>query len=276
MLYRKLKNADTEGKKVFSDLEIGNLVSSLEKIKIDYTLRIDKPYKGENSLRANLITFQDDSKIFLKPGMAVQYKNNKNKNISRKHAKDIKVNDYLVFIDGDIREDLYSYFLESINSSAESAYHYEVVKKWSYIYEDTFISSKIDINQLSERMKKLGWNKSTKAVLNNWKNGYSFGPRDKEDIECLGEALNIEEFKQNAEFYHFSMRYIRTERRLAARILNQLIFYSNRKFVSEDFEVLDKYNITLEDLQKVISIKKVKSISEQLFSIKPTEVGIIF
>ncbi|WHP43856.1 DISARM system-associated protein DrmE [Lysinibacillus boronitolerans] len=237
---------------------------------------MDRPYKGENAVRANLITFQDGSKIFLKPGMAVQYKDNKKKNISRKHAKDLKINDNVVFIDGDIREDLYRYFLESINSSAESAYHYGVVNKWKYLYEDTYIYSKIDINSLNDRMKKLGWNKSTKAVLNNWKNGYSFGPRDKEDIECLGKALNIKEFTENAEFYHLSMRYIRTERRLAARILNQLIFHSNKKFVDEDFEVLDKYNISLEDLQKVVSTKSVNSISEQLFLIKSTEAGVIF
>ncbi|WP_369355039.1 DISARM system-associated protein DrmE [Lysinibacillus capsici] len=276
LIYRKLKNADTQGKKIFSELEIGNLISSLEKIKVDYSLRIDRPYKGENAVRANLITFQDGSKIFLKPGMAVQYKDNKKKNISRKHAKDLKINDNVVFIDGDIREDLYRYFLESINSSAESAYHYGVVNKWKYLYEDTYIYSKIDINSLNDRMKKLGWNKSTKAVLNNWKNGYSFGPRDKEDIECLGKALNIKEFTENAEFYHLSMRYIRTERRLAARILNQLIFHSNKKFVDEDFEVLDKYNISLEDLQKVVSTKSVNSISEQLFLIKSTEAGVIF
>ncbi|WP_342503469.1 DISARM system-associated protein DrmE [Lysinibacillus sp. FSL L8-0126] len=276
LLYRKLKNADTGGKKLFSELEIENLISSLDKIKVDYSVRVDKPYKGENSVRANLITFQDGSKIFLKPGMVVQYINNNDKNIVKKYARDLKRNDVVVFIDGDIREDLYRYFLESVNSGSESSYHYEVVKKWKYTYEDKFIYSKIDVNRLNDKMKKLGWNKLTKFVLNNWKNGYSFGPRDKEDIEYLGKALNIKEFINDAEFYHSSMRYIRTERRLASRILNQLIFYSNKKIVDEDFEILEKYNVTLEDLQKVVSTKKVKDISNRLFSIKSTETGIIF
>lgn len=276
ILYRKLKNVDVGGKKVLSDFSIYDLIESIEKINIDYSIRLDTPYLGENSIKVKLITFEDESRIFMRVGASIQFRKKSSKKIEKKLVKDLKHKDEVIIIDGDAREDIYKVFISSVGSESESSKHYEVIKKWNYLFEDKFIFLKIDLNSLYEKMVKNGWNKTTKAILNNWKSGYSFGPRDKEDIICLGKALNIEEFIYNYEYYHCSMRYIRKERRLAAKVLNKIIFYGNKKLDQENSDILEKYNLTIEELHNVISINRVKSVSEEFYIVKPTEIGKIF
>lgn len=275
-LYRKLKNADINGKKLISNLEIADLISSIETKYVDYSIRLTRPYSGDNAVKAKLITFEDGCKMFMRLGSLIQYRKKSTKKVEKKYVKDLKLQDEIIIIDGNAREDIYRIFIKGVSAESESAQHYEIIKKWNYIYEDKFIFMKLNINDLYDKMISNGWNKTTKSILNNWKSGFSFGPRDKNDIECLGKALDIGEFKNNAEYYHFSMRYIRNERRAAAKILNKIIFYSNRKVDEDDSSVLERYNLTIEEIREVVSVNKVKSISNQTYAVKPIEIGILF
>ncbi|WP_342540032.1 DISARM system-associated protein DrmE [Heyndrickxia sp. FSL K6-6286] len=275
-IYSKLKNADTRGKNVQLDIELSKFLEAIESGTIDYSVRLHKSYKGENATKVILASFEDGSRMFLRPGALVQFRDISNKKIEKKYVRELKNKNEIILIDGDAREDLYKIFIQSVNRKSNTLRHYEVIQKWRHLYEDKFIFLKLDDNQLFERMKKKGWNKTTQGILKNWRSGYSFGPRDKKDIKVLGEALGIKEFIVEIDFYYNSMRYIRGERRATAKLLNKIIYYSNHKINVEDSVLLERYNLTLDEVKEAITIKKVRNISENFYFVKPSEIGLLF
>jgi hypothetical protein len=275
-IYSKLKNADIRGKNVLLDLELSKFLEAIESGTTDYSVRLHKPYKGENATKVILASFEDGSRMFLRPGAVVQYRDISKKKIEKKYVRELRNKDEIILIDGDTREDLYKIFIQSVNRNSNTLKHYEVIQKWRHLYEDKFIFLKLDDNQLFGRMKKKGWNKTTQGILKNWRSGYSFGPRDKKDIKVLGDALGIKEFNDEIDFYYNSMSYIRGERRATAKLLNKLIYYSNHKIDVEDSALLERYNLTLDEVKEAITIKKVSHISENLYIVKPSEIGLLF
>ncbi|MCY8561175.1 DISARM system-associated protein DrmE, partial [Bacillus haynesii] len=274
-LYKKIKRADTDKHKELK-IKIDNVLDSIKSIKLDLSNRLNKPYVLENSVNAKLVTFTDDSKMFLRPGNAVRYLIKSKKDIKKDHLKNLKGNEEILIINDDIKEDLYTIFIANVTEKNLSKLHYQNILEWRKLYEDKFFFLKLDDNRLYEKMIALGWNKTTKNVLRNWRSGYSYGPRDLEDISILGKALNIDVFIDNAEHYYKSMEHIRIERRTAARILNKIIYLSKKNIDTSDSIFLEKYNLSLEEIQEAIKIKKMASISDKTYKVKSSEVGCIF
>lgn len=275
ILYKKIKRIDTDRHKELN-IKIEDVLDSINRIKLDLSNRLSKPYVFENAVKAKLVTFTDDSKMFIRPGNAVRYLIKSKKDIRKDHLKNLKGNEEILIINNDIKEDLYTIFIDNVTEKNLSKLHYKNVREWRNLYEDKFFFLKLDDNKLYEKMIALGWDKSTKNVLKNWRSGYSYGPRDLEDIKILGKALDINVFIVNAEHYYKSMEHIRIERRTAARLLNKIIYLSKRSIDTSDSVFLEKYNLSLEEIQEAIKIKKMASISDETYKVKPSEVGCIF
>ncbi|MDS9995381.1 DISARM system-associated protein DrmE [Bacillus atrophaeus] len=275
ILYKKIKRIDIDRHKELN-IKIDDVLDSINRIKLDLSNRLSKPYVFENAVKAKLVTFTDDSKMFIRPGNAVRYLIKSKKDIRKDHLKNLKGNEEILIINNDIKEDLYTIFIDNVTEKNLSKFHYKNVREWRNLYEDKFFFLKLDDNKLYKKMIALGWDKSTKNVLRNWRSGYSYGPRDLEDIKILGKALDINVFIVNAEHYYKSMEHIRIERRTAARLLNKIIYLSKRSIDTSDSVFLEKYNLSLEEIQEAIKIKKMASISDETYKVKPSEVGCIF
>lgn len=274
-LYKKITRIDVEKQRELK-VEIGNLFESIDSLKFDYSNRLTKPYLSENSVRVKLITFTDNTKVFLRPGNAVRCLVKRKKSIKKEHIKNLKGDEEILIINSDIKKDLYEVFIENLSEKDSTKQHYQNIQEWRRIYEDKFIFHKLNDDKLFKRMFFLGWDKKTSGILKNWRSGYSFGPRDLEDIKILGKALNIESFIKNAEYYYNSMEYIRIERRVTARLLNKIIYLSKNDIDSTESAFLENYNLTLEEIQEAIEIKQISSISDRLYKVKSSEVGCIF
>ncbi|WP_336183545.1 DISARM system-associated protein DrmE [Bacillus sp. 205(2023)] len=275
ILYKKIKRIDIDRHKELN-IKIDNILDSINRIKLDLSDRLSKPYVFENAVKAKLVTFTDDSKMFIRPGNAVRYLIKSKKDIRKDHLKNLKGNEEILIINNDIKEDLYTIFIDNVTEKNLSKLHYKNVREWRNLYEDKFFFLKLDDNKLYKKMIALGWDKSTKNVLRNWRSGYSYGPRDLEDIKILGKALDINVFIDDAEHYYKSMEHIRIERRTAARLLNKIIYLSKRSIDTSDSVFLEKYNLSLEEVQEAIKIKKVASISDETYKVKTSEIGCIF
>jgi hypothetical protein len=272
-LYKKVRRIDRH-KEI--KVEVENLLDSINLISPDFSNRLNKPCTLENAVKTKLVTFTDSSKVFLQPGSAVRYLLKSKKDVKQQHLKKLKGNEEILIIKNNIKEDLYEIFIANLSERDLAKQHYQNIREWRKIYEDKFIFLKLDDNKLFERMISLGWGKLTKGILKNWRSGYSYGPRDLEDIRTLGKALNLDAFIESAEHFHDSMEHIRTERRVAARILNKVIYLSSKSIDSTDNSFLENYNLSLEDIQEAIEIKKMASISDRTYMVKPSEVGRIF
>lgn len=87
--------------------------------------------------------------------------------------------------------------------------------------------------------------------------------------------MSIDEFINNAQLYYSAMQHVRNERRNAARILNKYIFASKagrEKMLSE----LEAYNLSIDQLDEAVKVKRIKNIQEKVYYIKPSELGILF
>ncbi|ANU18361.1 hypothetical protein BBI11_15540 [Planococcus maritimus] len=274
-LYKKFRTADSKRDKI-SNLSIDTLSKSIIEIPENYSFRLTKQYIGSNGISARLITFEDGHNTFLKITDEINFRREDGKKILTKTLNDLKEKDEVILINGDVREDLYAIFIKNVNSRNESKKHFEVVKKWRELYEDKFVHLKMKDEELFNLMRLNGWNKTSKEILKNWRRGISYGPRDQKDILILGEVLEIPEFIKDIDFYYSSMNHIRTEARNAARLLNKIIYFSNQNLNSEDNAFLRKYQLTFEEVQSAVHIKRVKHISSEEYIVKPKETGKIF
>lgn len=232
-------------------------------------------YKGKNAIKAKLIEFEDGSYMFINKEFKVKVLNHREKKYEKKFFSELKIKDELLFINNDVRKELFEVFIENMDQHEKSIKCYHIIREWHELYEEKFYNNRLTDEQLFEIMKNNGWNKTTKIILKNWRSGYSYGPRDLEDIICLGKVLSIEEFVENGHFYYDAMQYIRNQRRIAARVLNKYIFIIKKE--SEQFlSILDNYNLSIEQLNEAVKIKKIKNISKKVYLIKPNELGILF
>lgn len=237
--------------------------------------RKKRMYKGKNAIKAKLIEFADESYMFINGEFRVKVLNRRAKEYEMKKYSDLKNGDELLFIDNDVRRDLFEVFIDYMDKNEKSIKCYHMIQKWRQLYEEHFYNSRLNNEQLYKRMKNNGWDKTTKAILKNWRSGYSYGPRDFEDIICLGKVLSIDEFINNAQLYYSAMQHVRNERRKAARILNNYIFASkaNRE---KSLSTLEAYNLSIDQLDEAIKVKRIKNIHQRIYYIKPSELGILF
>jgi hypothetical protein len=238
--------------------------------------RLKKDFSGENAIPAKLILLEGGGALFLRINSQVRFVNKKQKKLLVKITSELKPGDEVILIDNDSRQDLFNVFIKNIKVINQNVINYSLIEKWREKFEDKYVSLKLDDNFLYKKLKLLGWDKSTKSILRNWRSGYSFGPRDLKDIELLGKVLGINDFIENSQVYFEAMSKIRVERRVAARILNKIIYYSKRKLEDEDLNFLKKYNLSIEDLRDAVKVRKVLGISEKVFNVKPSEIGILY
>lgn len=242
-----------------------------------YILRETKDYKGKDAISARLIQFSDSSIAFFTKNSRIQVLDRKNKRVIVKKFHEVGLNDNILFIDNDTRKDLYKVFINSIDGKDVNKRLYMLIERWRELYEEKYIELRMGDEKLYRKMKDLGWDKTTKSILKNWRTGYSYGPRDKEDIIVLGNALGIKEFLDDVNLYHDAMSKIRAEKRSVSKILNKIIYYSNKKMDHEDIAVIEKYNLSVEQLRESLIIKTVKEVhKKKAYKVKPMEIGILF
>ena len=249
-----------------------DIIAQTDKVNVPY-LRTQREYNGEKVASAKLVTFDNNGCLFMRLKSKVNYIDRKNRKLGKKSLEELKIGDEILFIENDARQDIYKLFINSIEGEDEIVKNFSLIERWRDIYEDKFISYKLTNEELFHRMQRAGWDKKTRGILANWRSGYSYGPRDKKDIEILGEVLNIRDFIENPNVYFDAMTRIRVEKRKAARILNKIIYYANRKFEDEELKVLEKYNLNVEMLREAVKVKKIQAISTENYKVKPTEIG---
>ncbi|HFJ9496278.1 TPA: hypothetical protein ACGW7D_005730, partial [Bacillus cereus] len=77
--------------------------------------------------------------------------------------------------------------------------------------------------------------------------------------------------------YYDAMSKIRIEKRNVSRILNKLIYFSNKKIDHSDMEIIENYNLSVEQLKESLIIKQVREINKtKIYKVKPVEIGILF
>lgn len=113
ILYKKIKRIDTDRHKELN-IKIEDVLDSINRIKLDLSNRLSKPYVFENAVKAKLVTFTDDSKMFIRPGNAVRYLIKSKKDIRKDHLKNLKGNEEILIINNDIKEDLYTIFIDNV------------------------------------------------------------------------------------------------------------------------------------------------------------------
>lgn len=258
------------------DLVITKLSDLIIKDKNIPTRRSLKDYTGENVVSAKLINLEGNGAMFVRENSKVRILDKKQKKIIIRRISEIKSGSEIVLIDNDSRKELYNVFINNSEVDNQSLNNYNVIQEWREKYEDKYVTLQYSDDFLYKKMKELGWDKSTKSILSNWRSGYSFGPRDLKDIELLGKALNIEVFSERAKVYHEAMSNIRVERRVAARLLNKIIYYSKRAINNDDLAFLSKYNLSLDNVRNAVKVRKVNGVSDKVYKVKPSEVGILY
>lgn len=279
--YNRLRKYSTnhDRSNLNDDPSIPSITKLNELIKTNRNIpakRSIKDYTGENAVSAKLLKLEGNGAIFLRKNSKVRFINKIQKKLISKNVFDIENGDEIVLIDNDSRKELFNIFINNTEIVDHSLNSYNIIEKWREKYEDKYVSLKLNDDILYKKLKELGWDKTSKSILSNWRSGYSFGPRDLKDIELLGKALNIDAFSERANEYFEAMSRIRVERRVAARLLNTIIYYSKRPINNEDLAFLSRYNLSLDDVKNAVKVRKVIGTSEKVYNVKPSEVGILF
>ncbi|MCG8538496.1 MAG: DISARM system-associated protein DrmE [Clostridia bacterium] len=232
-------------------------------------------YTGKDAVDAVTINFFDGSYCFAELDGMVRILSATKSDIVYEKVENLEQKDNLVFIDGEMRNDLYDLIINHLNKTDKLFVSNILVKQWHEKLEDVVVHKKISYVGIYKEMKRLGWKKKSSHTIKYWIKGYSMGPNKARDIKILGEVLNIQDFVENASYYFDAMQYVRRTRRLVARYLNNLIIESNRitKRNIKDSKKIEMVGLNMDDLQEAVQVKEIYSIDLTYKKIKPSDIG---
>lgn len=233
-------------------------------------------YKGLNAVNAKLIEFDDGSYTFIDVKGYARILSPSQKDIIDEEAEQICAGDNMIFIDGQAHKDLYDIIIKNISSEAKFYIDSLLVKDWREKLEDYITSKEITYKEIYNEMKMKGYKKKSPETVKKWFTGESMGPNNAEDIKALGEVMKVNAFIYDYKLFFNALEEIRIIRRVVARKLNEAIYTSNKKtMISEQHNEMI-YGVYLEDIKSAIEVRTVKSIHEEIFRIKPSDVGKCF
>lgn len=267
----KLKETDNDYKNI-------NLLDDLKQIKKNenVTIRKYKSYNGINAVKGTCIDFEDNTFIFLSQNSYINILNRNSQKQRKVKFNELEIDQEVIIINSDLRKDLYDIFLEMPDKNGQRLKNISLIERWHNLYEDKYILNKWNDDDLYNKMKINGWNRISKQNLSNWRTKLYYGPQSEVDIICLGKSMRIEEFIKNSKAYYDAMCAIRNEHRQIAKMLNSIIYNSLNEISVKSIEKLDEFNLTLENLKEAIQIKKIINISKETYSVKPSEIGIVY
>src|SRR5690606_8145249 len=96
-LYKKIRRIDSDRNKELK-VEVENLLHLIDSIPSDFSNRLNRPCMLENAVKTKLVSFTDNSKVFLRPGNAVRYLLKSKKDIKQDYLKNLKGNEEILII----------------------------------------------------------------------------------------------------------------------------------------------------------------------------------
>lgn len=180
-------------------------------------------------------------------------------------AKSLKAGDKILLINRQARKDLFDVVAEKLDEMPEFKERMFLIREWKERVKRG--AHKFDLNFQKILNKMSGTELTSPQTLRGWVLGYSNGPQNPKDIKRYGEAVGGNFLIQHWAKIAKALRRMRQHHRKIGRMLSKKLWNMDTDEANEEEYFDRRLGILYSDLLEAISVFKVESVSQSLFSV---------
>ncbi len=184
--------------------------------------------------------------------------------VEERRADALRVDDVVLFVDGDQRRRLYEAILERVEHHPAMGATYILVRYWQQAVREGFFRSRMTYDEFLQKLQDLGSQMQTTPGIRCWVAGEVLGPRDAQDIRRAGVIFNDQALIQEWREIDRALRRIRGLHISLARKLNRVIveagLMGRRPDAAEEC-IDEELNLYLDDFRDSVTVHRITGIS---------------
>lgn len=186
--------------------------------------------------------------------------------VEERRADALRVDDMVLFVDGDQRRRLYEAILERVEHHPAMGATYILVRYWQQAVHEGFFRSRMTYDEFLQKLQELGSQMQTTPGIRCWVAGEVLGPSDAQDIRRVGIIFNDEALIQEWREIDRALRRIRGLHISLARKLNRVIVQAGlmgRRPDAAEECIDEELNLYLDDFRDSVTVHRITAISPE-------------
>jgi len=199
--------------------------------------------------------------------------------VEERRVDALRVNDVVLFVDGDQRRRLYEAILERVEHHPAMGATYILVRYWQQAVREGFFRSRMTYDEFLQRLQGLGSQMQTVAGIRCWMAGEVLGPSDEQDIRRAGVIFNDQALVQEWREIDRALRRIRGLHISLARKLNRVIVQAGlmgRRPDSAEECIDEDLNLYLDDFRDSVTVHRITAITPEAMPVPYVFTGQFF
>lgn len=243
------------------------------------TVLVDQPDPGAEEVAvevpAYLVRLEGESAVLLEVGSRVSYLRDE-ETIVTGQVVTLEPGDGLIIVSAGARESIAHRILSARRGEEMDHTAGIAIRKWQEELGGGIRRLDVPYIQVLRRIRELGSQRITPAVIGHWARGNVLGPLDAHDIRRIGQVVGSSWIVENWQHIGWALVVVRSGHRLLGRQITRIIqraAVGDYRLARQDEEFLEQIGITMGELQDAVTLLKVKAVSRDSRVVPVDQIG---
>ena len=213
------------------------------------------------------VTFQEGFHVQFSQDATVQLvlETNTGRQLDERNVRSLRVNDVVLFIHGQNRQDLYELIVSRVHAHPSFTLYLNLIQRWQEEIVQSTEKSKLTLKEILSRMRRLGSQLTTQQAIRLWLNGHVMCPKDERDLQRIASVLDMSFVKQYHSQISRAASRLRGIHIALSRKLNQWLQHDAIEASPDQiYDVIDSdLGITFNDFQDALRLLTVKELRQE-------------
>ena len=253
--------------------EVAWLMQSDNNASPDEQILLDQTSNKTEITSHNAITTDQIIHVIFQEGFHVRFPQNATvqlvletdmeRQLDERSVRSLGVNDVVMFIDGQNRQNLYELIVSRIHAHPSIALYISLIQRWQEEIRERAIRSNLVLEKILNQMKQRGSRLQTSQTIRLWIDGQVLCPNDPLDLQRIAEILKMSFTQQ----YHQEIARAATRLRGIhiglSRRLNQWLQHGAVEASPDEIDDFTDLGITFNDFQDALRLLTVKEVKQE-------------
>jgi len=218
---------------------------------------------AEDTVEALRIELEDGRYAYARPLHEIPVFLPKRSDVTRRKAGNLRQSDLVIFVDGEQKRGLNEVVISRIERHPKMEESVRLTKEWVKVLQKGYVAANDDPWSLLEKLEEKGTDITSPQTVENWLRGDVIGPRNKENLRFIGEIYGNQRLTKNYVEFYKAIRRVRSVRIGLLGQMSRISLEAGVKGLSgDDGVVSEELNLYLDDFKDIITMHRVRSISE--------------
>ena len=250
-------------------MQSDNNVSPDEQVLLDQTSSKTEiiPHKEMTTDWITHVIFQEGFHVQFPQNATVQLvlETNMGRQLDERSVRSLRVNDIVMFIHGQNRQNLYELIVSRIHAHPSIALYISLIQRWQEEIAERAIKSNLVLEEILNQMRQRGSRLQTPQTIRFWIDGQVLCPNDPSDLQRIAEILKMSFTRQYYQEIARAATRLRGIHIGLSRRLNQWLQHGPVEASSDQIDdfIDTELGITFSDFQDALRLLTVKETKQE-------------